>query len=120
MGSRDEINKEERKCWLWVADSRSWLDEDGKDEKYLDPSHEMDPENDWWTCNRDVLEGDLALLWRTRRGTGEKSDIGYLMEVKSEAHFAEDPEYLCALFARLSGIDRVGANEAFPAVFSGI
>jgi hypothetical protein len=87
-----EKTANEQKCWLWVADSRSWLDEDGKDAKALDPSREVDPENDWWTCNRDVLEGDLALLWRTKRGTGEKSDIGYLMEVRSEAHIMQDSD----------------------------
>ncbi len=90
MGNGDEISKEERKYWLWVADSRSWLDEEGNDAKELDPAREMDPEKDWWTCNRDVMEGDLAFLWRTRRGTGLKSDIGYLMEIKSEAHIPED------------------------------
>lgn len=92
MGNSDEINKEERKYWLWVADSRSWLDEDGKDAKDLDPNHEMDPEKDWWTCNKDVQKGDLAFLWRTRRGTGQKSDIGYLMEIKSEAFIPQEWE----------------------------
>jgi hypothetical protein len=84
MANKTSKDKSERRYWLWVADSRAWLEKDGQDARDLDPKNEPGP-GELWTCNKGAKEGDLAFLWRTKRGTGQKSDIGYLIEVKSDA-----------------------------------
>ena len=70
-----------RKYWVWVADQRSYLDEDGNDHPNLDPVNESAAYSSW-TCHKNTRKGDLALLYRSRRA----KDIGYLIQANSDAY----------------------------------
>ena len=73
------VEPDQRNFWLWVTRPEYYLDEDGSDREILDPNYD---EQGWWTCHRDTKRGDLVLLWRT----SPKSDIGYLIQAKSDAY----------------------------------
>ncbi len=74
-----------RQHWLWVTRPKYYLDDEGNERADLDPGV-ADDAGGWWTCHRDTRMGDLVFLWRTR----PKSDIGYLIEAKSNAYSLED------------------------------
>jgi len=70
---------------VWVADQRSYLDEEGNERADLDPRNELANEG-WWTCHKDTKKGDLILLYRSRM----KKDIGYLIQAGSDAYSITD------------------------------
>ena len=74
-------NQQGRGVWLWVAKPDVYLDTDGVDTESLDPENAEECEG-WWTCHKETLQGDLALLWRT----SPKCDIAYLMLARSDAY----------------------------------
>ena len=74
--------------WLWVTRPLYYLNEFGEDNENLDPSKNENT-SVWWTCHRNTRRGDLILLWRTR----PKSDIGYLLQAKSDAYSIADDSY---------------------------
>jgi len=71
-----------RQYWLWVTRPDYYLDEDGSDLEIVD----LNSEGGWWTCHKDTKRGDLVFLWRTT----PKSDIGYLIQAKSDAYSIVD------------------------------
>lgn len=75
----------QRRYWVWVADQRSYLDEDGNERADLDPRNGLANEG-WWTCHKDTKKGDLILLYRSRL----KKDIGYLIQAGSDAYSIAD------------------------------
>lgn len=76
-----------RRYWVWIADERSYLDEDGNERADLDPKNKIDNEG-WWTCHRETKRGDLILLYRSRL----KKDIDYLIQAGSDAYSIADDE----------------------------
>ena len=65
----------DRHYWVWVTAPEFYLDTEGNDRPDLEPRRDLQPEG-LWTCHRDTVEGDLALLYRSRI----RKDIGYLLE----------------------------------------
>lgn len=78
----------DRQYWLWVTRPDYYLDEDGNDAEYLDPTRGNDT-NGWWTCHKRTRRGDLILLWRTT----PRKDIGYLIQAASDAYSIADDRY---------------------------
>lgn len=74
--------------WLWVTRPQYYLNKFGEDRDDLDPSNNEDTSG-YWTCHRNTRRGDLILLWRTR----PKSDVGYLLQAKSDAYSIVDDSY---------------------------
>src|SRR5690349_4095371 len=74
--------------WLWVTGPDYYLDEDGEDRRDLDPGLQDDTDG-WWTCHKETRIGDLIFLWRK----SPKSDLGYLIEARSDAYSLEDDAY---------------------------
>ena len=72
--------------WLWVAKPEFYEHADASS------SISVGPEEGWWTCARQTIAGDLALLYRAKT----RKDIAYLMLATSNAFsilddpFAED------------------------------
>ena len=80
------MKENSRQYWLWVTRPEYYFDENGRDRADLDPASGVASDG-WWTCHPDAKRGDLVLLWRT----SPKSDIGYLIQVESDAYsIAED------------------------------
>ena len=77
-----------RQYWLWVTRPKYYLDEEGNELEDLDPAHTEDA-GGWWTCHKDTKKGDLVLLWRSYI----KKDIGYLIQVESDAYSIRDDNY---------------------------
>jgi hypothetical protein len=78
----------DRQYWLWVTRPDYYLDEDGDDAEYLDPTRGNDA-NGWWTCHERTRRGDLILLWRTT----PRKDICYLIQAASDAYSIADDRY---------------------------
>ena len=77
-----------RGYWLWVAKPKYYLDQNGEERKDLDPKFSSDFDG-WWTCHKDTKRGDLIFLWRT----SPKSDIGYLIQAKTDANSLLDDDH---------------------------
>src|SRR5262249_21324800 len=82
------IEAQERRYWVWITGPKYYLDEEGLDREDLDPQSGVDSDG-WWTCHRNTQKGDLALLYRSRL----KRDIGYLIQVESDAYSIADDRY---------------------------
>lgn len=72
---------ETRRYWVWVTRPDYYLDDDGTERADLDPGQGYSP-GGWWTCHRDTEEGDLILLYRSRKN----KDLAYLIETRSDAY----------------------------------
>ena len=83
-----KLREQSRQYWLWVTRPDYYLDEDGLERQDLDPSFDNDTQG-WWTCHKDTRQGDLVFLWRTT----PKRDIGYLIQVMSDAYSIADDIY---------------------------
>lgn len=80
--------KDNRQYWLWATRPEYYLDEEGNEREELDPAHTEDADG-WWTCHKNTKKGDLVLLWRSII----KKDIGYLIQVESDAYSICDDHY---------------------------
>lgn len=68
--------------WLWVTTPEFYESKDGSSALTTGP-HEG-----WWTCSRETVAGDLALLYRART----RKDIAYLILATTDAFsIREDP-----------------------------
>lgn len=74
--------------WLFVTRPKYYLDEEGNDSARLEPGYTSE-EEEWWTCHKDTKKGDLIFLYRT----SPRSDIGYLMQARSDAYPISDDVY---------------------------
>ncbi len=89
MEKKKDLN---RQYWLWVTRSEYYLNDDGTDKEHLNPRNRIDS-GSWWTCHKDTRKGDLTLLWRAKWPNKRKSDIGYLIQAKSDAYSITDDDY---------------------------
>lgn len=80
-----ELPNNHRQYWIWVTRPDYYLDSDGYERADLNPSTETDV-GGWWTCHKNTQIGDLIFLWRT----SPKRDIGYLIQVASDAYSIAD------------------------------
>ena len=78
--------------WQWTTRPEFFLEEDGTERKLLEPGTSPDPD-DWWTCHKNTLAGDLILLYRagSKKGVDYK-DIKYLIMASSDAYPLEIEE----------------------------
>jgi len=80
--------RDTRRYWVWVTGPDYYLEDDGSERADLDPGQGYEP-GGWWTCHRETEDGDLVLLYRSRR----KQDIAYLIETRSDAYSLLDDEH---------------------------
>ena len=80
--------RDTRRYWVWVTGPDYYLEDDGSERADLDPGQGYEP-GGWWTCHRETEEGDLVLLYRSRR----KQDLAYLIETRSDAYSLLDDEH---------------------------
>jgi tetratricopeptide (TPR) repeat protein len=78
--------KDKPRYWQWVTKAEYFLDEDGSEREVLEPWSLVDPGR-WWTCHKDTLAGDLALIYRAGEEDGViYRDIKYLVMARSDAY----------------------------------
>lgn len=83
--------KDKPQYWQWCTRPEYFLEDEGSERKWLEPTTASHDPGTYWTCHKDTLAGDLILLYRAGTHNGiEYKDIKYLIMARSDAYPLDD------------------------------